>query len=122
MNEDDLPNEPVPLPGDAFFTSFPWWVVMTGRGIAGGARPGPDGGFLVLDADGSTCLAVFSDEDLAGRFVEASGFRQGMPTAVESPRAFIELARFLPAVCQYVAFDPPPRVGARARWVLALAT
>jgi hypothetical protein len=111
------------LPDGAFFTSFPWWVVLTGRTSDGDgdARPGPDSGFVVLDADGSTCLAVFTDEDLAARFVDGSGLRQGAATQLESPRAFLEMARFLPPVCQYVAFDPPPRVGARARWVLALA-
>lgn len=115
------------IPDDAFFTSFPWWVVMTGRGLhrtetgTPGARPGPDSGFLVLDADGSTCLAVFTDEDLAGRFVEASGFTNGVPAVVDAPREFMELAAYLPPVCRYVAFDPPPRVGARARWVMSLA-
>lgn len=120
MNEYDVPDDPHSLPADAFFTTFPWWVVLTGRG-GGDARPGPNSGFVVLDADGSTCLAVFTDEDLATRFVDGSGLRQGMATSVESPRAFLEMAQFLPPVCQYVAFDPPPRVGARARWVLALA-
>ena len=121
------------VPDDSFLASFPWWVVMTGRGrpadlapdesLAGVpvARPGPDSGFLVLDADGSTCLAVFTDEDLAGRFVEASGFGRAIPAAVATPRAFVELAQYLPPVCQYVAFDPPSRVGARARWVMPLA-
>ena len=121
MSRHDVPDDPDSLPDDAFFTSFPWWVILTGRGGAGPARVGHDSGFVVLDADGSTCLAVFTDEDLAARFVDGSGLRQGMATPLESPRAFLEMARFLPPVCQYVAFDPPPRVGARARWVLALA-
>src|SRR5206468_7486113 len=80
-----------------------------------GERPG----YLVLDADGSTCLAVFTDEDLAQRFVDDVGF-DGGPLPVDTPEHFLGLARRLPPVCQYAAFDPPSRVGARARWVVPL--
>ena len=113
----ELPEE---LPVGAFVASLPWWVVL-GRGARdpGGAGP-QQAGYLVLDADGSTCLAVFTDEDLAQRFVGDVGF-DGGPLPVDTPDQFIRLTRRLPAVCQYAAFDPPSRVGARARWVVALA-
>ena len=110
----ELPDE---LPAGAFLASMPWWVVL-GRGaadLAGSQHPG----YLVLDADGSTCLAVFTDEDLALRFIGDAGF-DGGPLPVDTPEQFMNLARRLPAVCQYAAFDPPARVGARARWVVAL--
>jgi hypothetical protein len=113
----DLPDE---LPPGAFLASMPWWVVL-GRddgSPGGGQDAGP--GFLVLDADGSTCLAVFTDEDLAQRFVDAAEF-DGGPLPVETPQQFASLARRLPAFCEYAAFDPPPHVGARARWVVPLA-
>ena len=111
----ELPEE---LPSGEFLASMPWWVVL-GRGGDGSAeadRPG----YLVLDADGSTCLAVFTDEDLAQRFVGDVGF-DGGPLPVDTPEQFLHLAGRLPAVCQYAAFDPPSRVGARARWVVPMS-
>jgi hypothetical protein len=102
------------LPANAFLASLPWWVVL-GRDAQDPDSPG----YLVLDADNSTCLAVFTDEDLAQRFVDDVGF-EGGPLPVEGPEQFESLARRLPDVCQYVAFDPPSRVGARARWVVGL--
>jgi hypothetical protein len=111
----DLPEE---LPQDAFLASMPWWVVLGRDADAPGQPEAP--GYLVLDADGSTCLAVFTDEDLARRFVDDVGFAGG-PLPVDAPEQFESLARRLPPICQYAAFDPPSRVGARARWVVPLA-
>ena len=115
----ELPEE---LPTGAFLASMPWWVVL-GRGEGdGGDDAGASGeppGYLVLDADGSTCLAVFTDEDLAQRFVGDVGF-DGGPLPVDTPEQFASLARRLPPICDYAAFDPPSRVGARARWVVSL--
>lgn len=108
---DDPPDD---LPPGAFLASLPWWVVL------GREDRGEVPGYLVLDADGSTCLAVFTDEDLAQRFVGDVGF-DGGPLPVDTPEQFINLARRLPAICEYAAFDPPSRVGARARWVVPLA-
>lgn len=122
------PADPAPeaadaIPPNAFLASFPWWVVATrleGVGDEGAVRLGPDSGFLVLDAaDGSTCLAVFTDEDLAERFVAGSGF-PGRPVDIETPRRFVAVARHVPPVCTHAAFDPPPQVGGRARWVVPL--
>ena len=111
----ELPDD---LPPGEFLASMPWWVVLgSERGDADGAGGRP--GYLVLDADGSTCLAVFTDEDLALRFVADVGF-DGGPLPVETPEQFIGLAGRLPEICQYAAFDPPSRVGARARWVVPL--
>jgi len=39
---------------------------------------------------------------------------------LDIPEQFLGLARRLPAICQYAAFDPPSRVGARARWVVPM--
>src|SRR5687768_593040 len=113
----ELPEE---LPTGAFLASMPWWVVP-GRGdddadevdagepdaggIGAGITAGEPPGYLVLDADGSTCLAVFTDEDLAQRFVGDVGF-DGGPLPVDTPEQFASLARQLPPVCQYAAFDP----------------
>ena len=118
-----MPEHPDDLPADAFLATMPWWVVL-GRehqapGAAGGEAGGEAPGYLVLDADGSTCLAVFTDEDLAQRFVGDVGF-DGGPLPVSTPDQFLHLARRLPAICEYAAFDPPARVGARARWVVPL--
>src|SRR6476646_4478944 len=111
------------IPPDAFLASFPWWVVATrleAVGEEGAVRLGPDSGFLVLDAaDGSTSLAVFTGEDLAERFVAASGF-PGRAVGIETPRRFVAVARYVPPVCTHAAFDPPARVGGRARWVVPL--
>jgi hypothetical protein len=96
---------------------MPWWVVL-GRDINGSDQSEAPG-YLVLDADGSTCLAVFTDEDLAQRFVDDVAFAGG-PLPVDAPEQFESLARRLPPICQYAAFDPPSRVGARARWVVPL--
>src|SRR5437016_2836282 len=113
----DVPEE---LPGGAFLASMPWWVVLGGGADAGGgAAESQQPGYLVLDADGSTCLALFTDEDLAQRFVDEAGF-DGGPLPVDTPEQFLRLVRRLPAVCEYAAFDPPARVGARARWVVTL--
>ena len=113
---------PEDIPSNAFLATMPWWVVL-GRERAdassAGERTAERPGYLVLDADGSTCLAVFTDEDLAQRFVGDVGF-DGGPLPVETPEQFLGLARRLPEVCQYAAFDPPSRVGARARWVVTL--
>lgn len=112
----ELPDD---LPPGEFLASMPWWVVLgSERGDADGAAGRP--GYLVLDADGSTCLAVFTDEDLALRFVADVGF-DGGPLPVETPEQFLGLAGRLPEICQYAAFDPPSRVGARARWVVSLS-
>jgi hypothetical protein len=111
----DLPED---LPPDAFLATMPWWVVL-GREHVAAAAPENSPGYLVLDADGSTCLAVFTDEDLAQRFVGDVGF-DGGPLPVDTPEQFLGLARRLPEICQYAAFDPPSRVGARARWVVPL--
>jgi hypothetical protein len=112
-----MSNEPEDLPPNAFLASLPWWVVL-GRG---GADPHSDApGYLVLDVDGGTCLAVFTDEDLAQRFIRAVDF-DGGPLPVEAPGQFVSLTGRLPAICTYAAFDPPPRVGGRARWVVPLA-
>jgi len=112
----ELPDD---LPPGEFLASMPWWVVLgSERGDPDGAEGRP--GYLVLDADGSTCLAVFTDEDLALRFVADVGF-DGGPLPVETPEQFIGLAGRLPEICQYAAFDPPSRVGARARWVVTLS-
>src|SRR3954449_2796471 len=112
---------PEDLPSDAFLATMPWWVVL-GRERQGEVETEAGGlpGYLVLDADGSTCLAVFTDEDLALRFVGEGGF-DGGPLPVETPEQFLRLAGRLPEVCQYAAFDPPSRVGARARWVVSLS-
>ena len=110
-----MPDLPDDLPPDTFLASMPWWVVL-GRDDAGSDPPG----YLVLDADGSTCLAVFTDEDLAQRFVRDVDF-DGGPLPVETPGQFVSLARRLPDICTYAAFDPPARVGGRARWVVPLA-
>ena len=113
-----MPDLPDDLPQDQFLASLPWWVVLgseRGDGAPAEGRPG----YLVLDADGSTCLAVFTDEDLALRFVSDVGF-DGGPLPVETPEQFLGLARRLPEICEYAAFDPPARVGARARWVVPL--
>ena len=115
----ELPEE---LPAGAFLASMPWWVVL-GGGRDEGEDSGEDSqrpGYLVLDADGSTCLAIFTDEDLAQRFVDESGF-DGGPLPVDTPAQFLGLVRRLPSICEYAAFDPPSRVGARARWVVTLA-
>ena len=113
-----MPELPEELPTGAFLASMPWWVVL-GRGDGAADISGDAPGYLVLDADGSTCLAVFTDEDLAQRFVGDVDF-DGGPLPVDTPEQFASLARRLPPVCQYAAFDPPSRVGARARWVVAL--
>jgi hypothetical protein len=62
---------------------------------------------------------VFTDDDLAQRFVKEVEF-DGTPLAVETPEQFWQLARRLPTICTYAAFDPPARVGGRARWVVPL--
>src|SRR5215210_4787230 len=104
-----MPELPDDLPAGAFLASLPWWVVLGREGSGGVAADGAQPGYLVLDADGSTCLAVFTDEDLAQRFVGDAGF-DGGPLPVETPEQFLGLARRLPPICQYAAFDPPSRV------------
>ena len=119
MPED--PVDPSPddeLPANAFVASLPWWVVLGQEEPAAGAG-GATPGYLVLDADGSTCLAVVTDEDLAQRFVGAVDFNGG-PLPVSTPEQFVRLLRRLPPICTYAMFDPPPKVGARARWVVPL--
>jgi len=117
----DVPEDlPENLPPGAFLATMPWWVVLGREHAVAAAQQEDSPGYLVLDADGSTCLAVFTDEDLAQRFVTDVGF-DGGPLPVDTPEQFLGLARRLPAICQYAAFDPPSRVGARARWVVPMA-
>src|SRR4051794_12150017 len=115
----ELPEE---LPAGGFFGSMPWGGVLGGGrgegGDSGGDSPRPR--HPVLDADGRTGPALFTDEDLAQRFVDESGF-DGGPLPVDTPAQFLGLVRRLPSICEYAAFDPPSRVGARARWVVTLA-
>ena len=127
------PADDLGLPANRFLAPLPWWVVVQSdtagvrvrldphtRSIVPEARPVDGTGYLVLDAaDGSTCLAVFTDEDLAERFIRATDF-PGVPLAHSTPEHFLSLAQTLPAVCSHVAFDPPGQVGARARWVVSL--
>ena len=114
----EFPDE---LPAGAFLAPLPWWVVVR-RDVDGrGGGEGAAAGYLVLDAaDGSTCLAVFRDEDLAERFTLTVDF-PGRPVAATTPAEALQLVAGLPRVCTHAAFDPPPRVGGRARWVVPLA-
>lgn len=118
----DLPDD---LPDDAFLASLPWWLLLepTPRSDEPGAGAGPlaPPGYVVIDVEDSTCLAVFTDEDLAERFAAAAGFGRGLVVAAETPAAFRRLIASLPPLCGHAAFDPPPRVGARARWVVPMA-
>ena len=114
----DTPTPDDELPANFFLASLPWWVVL-GREESEVARTADEAGYLVLDVDGGTCLAVFTDDDLAQRFVKEVGF-DGGPLAVQTPEQFWQLARRLPPICTYAVFDPPPRVGGRARWVVPL--
>ena len=115
-----MPRVPDELPPNAFVASLPWWVVLGHEPPSSVAPPEPATGYLVLDTEGTTCLAVFPDEDLAERFVRAVGFGGG-PLPVDTPRQFAALAARLPPICTCCAFDPPPKVGGRARWVVPLA-
>jgi hypothetical protein len=110
-----MSDDPTDLPPGAFLAALPWWVVVGRDEPADTSAPG----YLVLDADGSTCLAIFTDEDLAQRFVKEADF-DGGPQSVDTPDQFWQLARRLPTICTYAAFDPPPRIGGRARWVVPL--
>ena len=106
----DLPDDDA-LPPGMFLAPMPWWVL----------RDDAAAGYVVLDAaDGVTCLAVFTDEDLADRFAAATGFA-GRSVATARPADFLDLLRGVPPICTYAAFDPPGRVGGRARWVVPLA-
>lgn len=120
-----MPPMPDELPPDVFLASLPWWVVLAREPSPAGTAAASDPpaaapGYLVLDTGGVTCLAVFTDEDLAERFVRTAGFGGG-PLPVHTPPQFAALARRLPPICTCCAFDPPPRVGGRARWVVSLA-
>ena len=138
MSERDAPKENADeqiLPPGAFLAPFPWWVVLDGNTAAAvsaepgsgrltvSVRPGASAGYLMLDAaDGSTCLAVFTDEDLAQRFVASAALDfPAVAAALEAPDQFLSLLDTLPRVCSYAAFDPPARVGGRARWVVGLS-
>lgn len=106
----DLPDDDA-LPPGTFLAPMPWWVL----------RDDAAAGYVVLDAaDGVTCLAVFTDEDLADRFAAATGFA-GRAVAAASLDDGLALLAALPPICTHVAFDPPGRVGGRARWVVPLA-
>jgi hypothetical protein len=103
----DLPDD-APLPPGMFLAPMPWWVL----------RDDAAAGYVVLDAaDGATCLAAFTDEDLADRFAAATGF-DGRAVPAATPADFLDLLRAVPPICTYVAFDPPGHVGGRARWVV----
>ena len=116
-----MPRVPDELPPSTLLASLPWWVVLEHEPAASPAYPSSltSPGCLVLDTDGVTCLAVFTDEDLAERFVRAANF-PGRAVAAREPEAFLALLRTVPPVCTYAAFDPPAKVGARARWVVPL--
>lgn len=86
-------------------------------------RDDPAVGYLMLDTEAGTCLAVFTDEDLAARFIDSTRQLAGtsaIAVAIETPDQFLRLAGMLPPICTAVAFDPPGVVGGRARWVVAL--
>ncbi len=123
------------FPADTFLAPMPWWVVCERR------PPSPDPGspdllcdptpigeallaeplgYLVIDSEDCTCLAVFTDEDLAERFTRTAGF-DGHPLQAATPSRFLNLCQTLPPICTYVAFDPPPTLGGRARWVVSLS-
>ena len=105
----DLPDDDA-LPPGMFLAPMPWWVL----------RDDAAAGYVVLDAaDGATCLAVFTDEDLADRFAADTGF-VGRAVAARGPADFLALLGGLPPLWPYAAFDPPGRVGGRARWVVPL--
>src|SRR3712207_6050697 len=88
-NEEDAPEDLLP-PG-MFLASMPWWVL----------RDDAAAGYVVLAAaDGGTCLAVFTDEDLADRFAVATGFA-GRAVAAGTPGEFLALLAGVPPVCTY---------------------
>ena len=96
-------------PGE-FWLQLPVWVVEP-------AGAGSHGAVTLGASDGTWSLVLFTDEDLAQRFMRDADL-PGRTRPVSTPadlRALIQ--RFEPQ-CRYVAFDPPPRVGGRARWVI----
>ena len=113
---DDDDSADAPLAPGSFFATFPWFVIQ-----ASGPRTAEPIGYLMLDVEGGTCLAVFTDEDLADRFIRSTEFANGSTRALDDPGEFIGLVNWLPDLCRYIAFDPPGQVGGRARWIVPLS-
>ena len=93
-------------PGE-FHVVFPVWAVVDPAAGCVAVR-GPAGMF---------CLALFTDEDLARRFAREGGLGAGIG-GVDSAKGLARLIDSQPPQVTHVAFDPPARAGAVARWVL----
>lgn len=113
------------MPSRNFFFSLPLWFIMDRDGVelddeAGMAIPGQEMNFYTIEGtDREPCVALFTDEDLAQRFVDETT-NEAVVAALDTPEQLLETLSIFARQCPYVAFDASGRVGSVAKWVVPI--
>jgi hypothetical protein len=108
-----------------FFFSLPLWFILDRAGLelddeAGMAIPGQEMNFYTIEGtDAEPCVALFTDEDLAQRFVDETT-NEAVVAALDTPEQLVETLAIFARQCPYVAFDASGRVGSVAKWVVPI--
>lgn len=114
------------MPSRNFFFSLPLWFIMDRAGLdlddeAGMVIPGQEMNCYTIEGnDAEPCVALFTDEDLAQRFVDETT-NEAVVAALDTPEQLIETLSIFARQCPYVAFDASGRVGSVAKWVVPIS-
>jgi hypothetical protein len=113
------------MPSRNFLFTLPLWFILDRAGLelddeAGMATPGQEMNFYTIEGtDQEPCVALFTDEDLAQRFVDETT-SQAVVAALDTPEQLLETLSIFARQCPYVAFDASGRVGSVAKWVVPI--
>lgn len=94
--------------GNKFAVTGPCWIVVERASFD--TKGQFAGGFVTGKIGPASYVAVFTDRDLANRFVEHGGrLKTLVPALLETPQALIGfLEGCKPSGCTHVGFDRPP--------------
>jgi hypothetical protein len=113
-------------PSDAFEVTYPCWVLVHESSVVdteGGMARFADAVLfvaIVSDAD-ERSLPVFTDQDAAERFLDASdGMEEAVMVSADNRETLIDLLELVKVAADSVVFDPPRAVGwSRRVWPAA---
>lgn len=110
---------------DDFHVTYPSWILVHESSLAtdeqGIVTFADQIAFVTLeDTSRQRCLPVFTDEDLATRFIdEAQGMDEVRAIAAEDPAMLGDFLAMATGVAAFVVFDPQTAVGWNRRvWLI----
>jgi hypothetical protein len=107
-----------------FYAQFPLWYLATDGPVPAAdpsLRARIPHGFIGGEADGTGFVAVFTDTDLAERFVTANDLNGAALRRIRDARHFLKLLGRFPPEATHVSFDPGG-VGSMARVLIPVGT